>query len=171
LLRAPPDQETDTDRSHRNSIIYEVRYTSVIPQEEDGDENSSSNKAKQNDTNASSTNEEEDKEEDEEGDTASKTASPNDSGITTPPTPQTPSELPETEDETQSETSKSSRKPFRSDDPLSWYGILVPPSLRNAQKSFAEAIQGNIPELATVVNEMWQVEERVTSLRKEIGLS
>lgn len=65
--------------------------------------------------------------------------------------------------------SKSAPKKFRSDDPIHWYGILVPPSLRTAQKSFTDAIQGQAPELAGAIVEMRALEERITQLRKEIG--
>ncbi|KAH8703805.1 hypothetical protein BGW36DRAFT_287395 [Talaromyces proteolyticus] len=68
--------------------------------------------------------------------------------------------------ETKSQT--GARKPFRSDDPISWYGILVPPSLRSAQKSFTEAIDSDIPQLASVLGEMRCVENLVRELRKEI---
>lgn len=66
--------------------------------------------------------------------------------------------------------SKSTPKKFHSDDPIHWYGILVPPSLRTAQKSFTDAIQGQIPELAGVVVEMRALEERITWLRSELGI-
>ncbi|KAL1963761.1 hypothetical protein VTN77DRAFT_7827 [Rasamsonia byssochlamydoides] len=159
----PPDQKTESGQSHSTSLIYQVQYTSVIPHEEESeDEKDHRGKTEQSGTNISSTSEQ------EEEDTASGTDSPETSDIPTPPTPSEPTEE---EQETQPESPEPPRKPFRSDDPLSWYGILVPPSLKNAQRSFTEAIDGNIPELATVISEMRQVEQRVYSLRKEIGLS
>ena len=57
------------------------------------------------------------------------------------------------------------RKRFRSSDPLTWYGILVPPSLRSAQKSFTEAVEKQIPALASVVAEMQAVEKEVDRAR------
>lgn len=63
----------------------------------------------------------------------------------------------------------SKPKKFRSDDPIHWYGILVPPSLRTAQRSFTQAIQGQVPELAGTIVEMRALEERITRLRKELG--
>lgn len=57
------------------------------------------------------------------------------------------------------------RKKFRSSDPLTWYGILVPPSLRSAQKSFTEAIEKQVPALASVVAEMQAVEKEVDRAR------
>lgn len=68
------------------------------------------------------------------------------------------------------QTSKTTPKKFRSDDPIHWYGILVPPSLRTAQKSFTDAIQGQVPELAGAIVEMRVLEERITQLRKELGI-
>lgn len=77
----------------------------------------------------------------------------------------------ETSDGTQPSTeSKAPKKKFHSDDPIHWYGILVPASLRNAQRSFTEATQSQVPELAGVVVEMRALEQRITMLRKELGV-
>lgn len=65
-------------------------------------------------------------------------------------------------------TSKSPPKKFHSDNPIHWYGILVPPSLRTAQNSFTEAVEGSVPELAGTVVEMRELEERITQVRAEI---
>jgi len=62
-----------------------------------------------------------------------------------------------------------SMKSKRQDDPLSWYGILVPPSLRKAQKDFTAAIEGNVPELMDVMIDMRDVESQIYKLRKEVG--
>ncbi|KAL4862910.1 hypothetical protein BDV12DRAFT_35011 [Aspergillus spectabilis] len=53
-------------------------------------------------------------------------------------------------------------------DPIRWYGILVPPSLRNAQKSFTEAIEGSLPKLASIVLEMRAAEKEISRLRGEL---
>lgn len=66
------------------------------------------------------------------------------------------------------EASKTTSKKFRSDDPIHWYGILVPPSLRTAQTSFTDAVQDQVPELAGVTIEMSVVEDRITQLRKKL---
>lgn len=63
---------------------------------------------------------------------------------------------------------RSSEKTLRSSDPIRWYGILVSPFLRSAQKSFTEAVGGPLPELASVVVEMQAVEKEVKSVRKKI---
>ncbi|KAL1987734.1 hypothetical protein VTN96DRAFT_2574 [Rasamsonia emersonii] len=167
LLKTPsltPDQETESSQSASTSLVYQVQYTPVISRKEESeDEKGQRDKAEQSDTNVSSTGKQQ-----EDKDTTSGPGSPETSNI---PTPSTSSEPPETEQETREESAKPPRKLFRSDDPLSWYGILVPPSLKNAQRSFTEAIEGNIPKLASVIHEMRQVEEHVHKLRKEIRLS
>lgn len=66
------------------------------------------------------------------------------------------------------EASKTTSKKFRSDDPIHWYGILVPPSLRTAQASFADAVQDQVPELAGVIIEMRATENRIAQLRKRL---
>ncbi|RAL10577.1 uncharacterized protein BO97DRAFT_406830 [Aspergillus homomorphus CBS 101889] len=65
--------------------------------------------------------------------------------------------------------SKKAKKRFRSSDPIYWYGILVPLSLRSAQKSFTEAVEGQISELANVVVEMRTVEKQVQQVRSALG--
>ncbi|KAL4759827.1 uncharacterized protein BDW70DRAFT_139215 [Aspergillus foveolatus] len=60
------------------------------------------------------------------------------------------------------------RRP-RTLDPIKWFGILVPPSLRSAQKSFTEAVEGSLPELAGIVVEMQAAEKEITELRRRMG--
>ncbi|KAF3482344.1 uncharacterized protein GIQ15_05103 [Arthroderma uncinatum] len=57
----------------------------------------------------------------------------------------------------------------KSSNPLHWFGILVPPPLRNAQESFSGAVAGPIPALAGVVSEMREVERKVEGLRELLG--
>lgn len=64
---------------------------------------------------------------------------------------------------------KTKRKTFRTDDPISWYGILVPPSLRQAQTSFTEASENEIPNIASVVKEMQYLESLIHDLREQIN--
>ncbi|KAL2816886.1 hypothetical protein BJX63DRAFT_128237 [Aspergillus granulosus] len=61
------------------------------------------------------------------------------------------------------------KKNSQASDPIRWYGILVPLSLRNAQKSFTEAVEGSLPELASVIVEMQAAERDIIRLRKELG--
>ncbi|KAL4922208.1 hypothetical protein BDW62DRAFT_79147 [Aspergillus aurantiobrunneus] len=65
--------------------------------------------------------------------------------------------------------SESVRRIPRTLDPIRWYGILVPPSLRSAQRSFTELVEGSLPELAGVMVEMQATEKEVSRLRKELG--
>jgi hypothetical protein len=77
----------------------------------------------------------------------------------------------ENSDDTKSSVkSNAPKKKFHSDDPIHWYGILVPASLRNAQRSFTEATQSQVPELAGVIVEMRSLEQRITKIRKELGV-
>lgn len=57
----------------------------------------------------------------------------------------------------------------RSDDPLHWYGVLVPFALRTTQKAFAEGIRNQIPGLATVIMEMRALEHRIGRLRTQLA--
>lgn len=62
-------------------------------------------------------------------------------------------------------------KRFRSSDPVTWYGILVPLSLRSAQKSFTEAVDDHLSELASVTVQMGAVEKEVHRLRNQLNLN
>lgn len=53
-------------------------------------------------------------------------------------------------------------------DPLRWFGILVPAALRSAQSSFVSAVQGPIPELATLIRDLRRQEADIARLRKQI---
>ena len=53
-------------------------------------------------------------------------------------------------------------------DPLNWFGILVPPSLRASQSSFKVGVADLIPVLACISKEMREVEIEVRRTRKRI---
>lgn len=53
-------------------------------------------------------------------------------------------------------------------DPLKWFGILVPPALRASQRSFKLAAMDTIPALASITNEMKEVEIEVRRARKKL---
>ncbi|KAL4935700.1 hypothetical protein BDV06DRAFT_206472 [Aspergillus oleicola] len=82
--------------------------------------------------------------------------------------PSDPPTSTETNSEADTKTERAERKP-RTLDPIRWYGILVPPSLRSAQKSFIEVVEGSLPELASTVVEMQTTEKKICRLRKELG--
>ncbi|USP82800.1 hypothetical protein yc1106_10074 [Curvularia clavata] len=68
-----------------------------------------------------------------------------------------------------SEESKEKTKTVqKSTDPLKWFGILVPPSLRAAQSTFVDAVEGPIPQLATIAREMRMQEIEIGRVRKQI---
>jgi len=60
-------------------------------------------------------------------------------------------------------------KKFGSSDPITWYGILVPPSLRSAQKSFTEAVNEHLSELANVIVEMRAFEKKIEEVRNRLN--
>jgi hypothetical protein len=50
-------------------------------------------------------------------------------------------------------------------DPLKWFGILVPPSLRSAQTDFNLSVTDLIPKLVGVERALKVQEERILRLR------
>jgi hypothetical protein len=82
------------------------------------------------------------------------------SGAPTPPLPLDHSET--------GDVPQSKKKPVCCGDPLSWYGVLVPQSLRSAQKSFTTVIEG-FPELVSVVYEMRILEREISGLRERLS--
>ncbi|KAJ5463509.1 hypothetical protein N7475_008453 [Penicillium sp. IBT 31633x] len=59
---------------------------------------------------------------------------------------------------------------FRSADPIHWYGILVPQSLRRAQTSFVNAIDNQVPELASTTVKMRVLEQQIGQLRAQLEI-
>lgn len=53
-------------------------------------------------------------------------------------------------------------------DPLHWFGILVPPPLRNAQASFVAVIQGPVDSASNASISMRRIEHDIRRLRKDI---
>ncbi|KAJ5816815.1 hypothetical protein N7447_009048 [Penicillium robsamsonii] len=78
-----------------------------------------------------------------------------------------PSDTAETET-TPVEKPKPIPKKFRSADPIHWYGILVPQSLRRAQDSFTSAIDNQVPDLASTTLEMRALEQQISQLRARL---
>lgn len=54
-------------------------------------------------------------------------------------------------------------------DPIKWFGLLVPPALRSSQASFRAAVGDGIPALVNVDNEMKEVEIEIRRTRKRLG--
>ncbi|KIW31753.1 uncharacterized protein PV07_03350 [Cladophialophora immunda] len=57
-----------------------------------------------------------------------------------------------------------------SQDPLKWYGILIPPTLRTCQTYFATAVSSIIPEIVNVVSAMRGLEEEIWAARRQLGI-
>lgn len=57
--------------------------------------------------------------------------------------------------------------PTATGDPIRWFGVLVPPALREAQSRAVEAVEDVIPRLASVQAEMAHVEIEVRRARKK----
>ena len=86
-------------------------------------------------------------------------------------------ETPETSEPTATETTSSEstpdetpevRKKFRSNDPIHWYGILVPQSLRKAQSTFTAVVDNQVPDLASTALEMRALEQRISKLQAQL---
>lgn len=65
---------------------------------------------------------------------------------------------------------RTSTPPAPSKDPLKWYGILVPPSLRQCQTQFQHAVSSTFPDLVNTMSEMRILEEQVGEIRRALGL-
>ena len=61
-----------------------------------------------------------------------------------------------------------SEKKAPSNDPIRWFGVLVPPALRSAQTSFVSAIEGPVVELSIFSKELRQQEIEIGRVRKQI---
>ncbi|KAF2109734.1 hypothetical protein BDV96DRAFT_604608 [Lophiotrema nucula] len=73
-----------------------------------------------------------------------------------------------TEPEDPKVNNASSSDRYSSTDPLRWFGILVPPALRQAQSSFVAAVEEPIPEIATLIKDLRKQEIDIGRLRKQL---
>ncbi|RMZ72936.1 ATP synthase subunit D domain-containing [Pyrenophora seminiperda CCB06] len=108
--------------------------------------------------------EQEEHEQNDEQDEPSSSAipKPTDKAETTPDAGQRSNPDPK---QTEQENKKSSEKIA---DPLKWFGILVPPALRTAQSTFVDAVEGPIPQLATIAKDLRMQEIEIGRVRKQI---
>ncbi|KAH7079300.1 hypothetical protein BKA63DRAFT_563941 [Paraphoma chrysanthemicola] len=78
----------------------------------------------------------------------------------------------EKEEETDSNAndakSSTEQSAAKARDPLRWFGILVPPALRSAQSTFTAAVEGPIPDLATIARDLRNQEIEIGRVRKQI---
>ncbi|KAL5049862.1 hypothetical protein BDW71DRAFT_203940 [Aspergillus fruticulosus] len=152
--------ESPSDADVSSKGIFSIEFTSSSDEEEHADTDESS----ESDENAL------EQEPLRDGDDNNNNNNNNNNAVETTATLPNPSETSETEPEaeTNAKPGPISQAP-RTLDPIRWFGILVPPSLRSAQKSFTEAIEGSLPELAGVVVEMQIAEAEISRLRRELG--
>lgn len=92
---------------------------------------------------------------------------------TPPPTPlhQSDSDHPEKNSEQASEEKtedQPSKRTSKSSDPVHWYGILVPPALRQSQKSFISIVEGPMLEASHSAQALRRGEVEIRKLRKDI---
>ena len=53
-------------------------------------------------------------------------------------------------------------------DPVHWFGVLIPPALRLAQRSFVDVVEGSIPEIVTLSEAMAHTKIEIGRLQKTI---
>ncbi|KAJ1931185.1 hypothetical protein EC988_009868, partial [Linderina pennispora] len=68
----------------------------------------------------------------------------------------------EAESESESETSKPKSKSSKYSDPLHWFGMLVPPSLRDSQRGFQLSLD-KLVELAQLQRHVMEGQRRLAS--------
>ncbi|KAL9045305.1 MAG: hypothetical protein Q9214_001628, partial [Letrouitia sp. 1 TL-2023] len=66
------------------------------------------------------------------------------------------------------ESSSTEETSKQSQDPLRWFGILVPSALRQSQGTFKSIVTHIIPALANTKNDMTQLEIEIRRIRKKI---
>ena len=82
--------------------------------------------------------------------------------------PEFPSSDAVEEEESTPEVKEKEKGSEKSTDPLRWFGILVPPALRTAQTTFVGAVEGPIPQLATIARDMKMQEVEIGRVKKQI---
>ncbi|CAD0087618.1 unnamed protein product [Aureobasidium vineae] len=91
---------------------------------------------------------------------------------TPPSTPLRESGEKETKEHSQKENSETAddkgATPKKPRDPLHWYGILVPPSLRSSQKSFQFAINDPVVDAVNSAQALRRIDMEIRKLRKDI---
>lgn len=86
----------------------------------------------------------------------------------TPPASPTESKVPPKLPKQDTASPKDSETSIQPKDPLKWFGILVPQSLRSAQASFASAMDSPASDAVNASRGMRQVEIEIRKLRKDI---
>lgn len=74
----------------------------------------------------------------------------------------------EKKDKEDNKESKEGSQKARPDDPIRWFGILVPPALRSAQSTFVKTVEGPVSKLVNLAAEMRELEIEIGRARKAI---
>ncbi|KAI9733282.1 MAG: hypothetical protein M1834_003366 [Cirrosporium novae-zelandiae] len=90
---------------------------------------------------------------------------PSTSEASLPPSSSTPSSTLESKPSTETTSSKPKKA---QPNPLMWFSVLPPPSLRATQTHFVSAIENTVPELLCTMMEMGKAEEEVRKVRASI---
>ncbi|KAE9981773.1 hypothetical protein BLS_007008 [Venturia inaequalis] len=77
-------------------------------------------------------------------------------------------EAKEDENPTKTEEDVNERPKIDPRDPIRWFGLLVPPSLRSAQSKFIGIAEGPVPQLVTLTKELRALEIEIGRTRKSI---
>jgi hypothetical protein len=77
-------------------------------------------------------------------------------------------DAPETSEKKADSPASPETKKTPSNDPLRWFGVLVPPALRASQASFVSAVEGPVAELSNLLKELKQTEIEIGRMRKQI---
>ncbi|KAL6251390.1 hypothetical protein RBB50_001599 [Rhinocladiella similis] len=87
-----------------------------------------------------------------------------------PPSSSSPSNETAASDTQEKDKTKVKAKAI-SKDPLRWYGILVPPALRQCQTHFHGSLSSTIPELLGTVSALQQLEVNIWEVRRALGMA
>jgi hypothetical protein len=63
---------------------------------------------------------------------------------------------------------KPSEETSKPRNPINWYGVLIPPPLREAQKSFIDVVDNSIPNVINITAQLRQLEIDIGRTRKTI---
>jgi coiled-coil domain-containing protein 115 len=75
------------------------------------------------------------------------------------------------QDESSKENSESAPEKQPPNDPIKWFGVLVPPSLKQAQKNFSSVVESSVPRVLNATGQLRQLEVEISRTRKAIKKS
>ncbi|KAK1141611.1 hypothetical protein N8T08_008875 [Aspergillus melleus] len=99
---------------------------------------------------------------------------PDDSPKEAPDTDAEDSESTESPEDTDADSTAApkpepAKKKPCSSDPIRWFGVLVSPHLRNAQRSFTDVVESPVPQLASTAFKMRALESEINRVRSMLG--